>query len=213
MQLASALGISRVSVTQWEGDTTAPDRDRVANLAEVLGVGSDWLLTGADDGFGNANAGPVKRSKPNASFPPKFDALTTNRTLPLLGQTAGGPNGKFLLNGSKIADVFCPPKLAGVPNAYAVMVYGTSMEPRYYPGETVWLNPQIPVRANDDVVIQLRPERDGDEMESYIKQFKSWSSKVLRLWQHNPGEGETNELEFDSNSVLSVHKIVHHETL
>lgn len=45
-QVAAAFGIKRVSVTQWEGDTTAPERDKIAKLAQLLKCDPEWLLTG-----------------------------------------------------------------------------------------------------------------------------------------------------------------------
>ncbi len=154
----------------------------------------------------------VTKPTPNASFPPRWQRFSAAESIPLLGQTAGGANGRFILNGSEVGRVFTPPMLEGVEDAYAVRVYGTSMEPRYYAGETVWLNPHEPVRQGDDVVVQLLTDEENGR-ESYIKRFVSKSSKVTRLWQHNPDETETNELEFDSERVFSVHKIVFHATV
>lgn len=130
----------------------------------------------------------------------------------ILGQTPDGPNGRFMLGDQEVGRVFLPPKLEGVEGAYAVRVFGTSMEPRFKAGETIWLDPNEPVRAGDDVVVQLRA--GGVEgQESYIKEFRSRSRRVLRLWQHNPDEAETCELEFDERSVLAVHKVVYHAML
>jgi phage repressor protein C with HTH and peptisase S24 domain len=182
-------------------------------LAPILGVSVNWLVDGDGEASPVRHGATTARPKPNASFPPQFQSFAQDRLIPLMGQIEAGPNGKFVMNGQKIADIFCPPGLENVPNAYAVRVYGTSMEPRYKAGETVWLNPQAPVRSGDDVVVQLRPEVDGDEMASYIKEFRSRSSKVLRLWQHNPEEGEPKELEFENDDVFSVHKVVHHATV
>lgn len=47
--LADALGISRVSVTQWEGDTTKPDGDNIQRLPEILGGSVDWFYSGRGD--------------------------------------------------------------------------------------------------------------------------------------------------------------------
>lgn len=84
------------------------------------------------------------------------------------------------------------------------------MEPRFKAGETVWINPHEPVRAKDDVVVQLLTDGEDQPTESYIKEFRSQSSKVLRLWQHNPDEDESHEMVFDNEDVFSVHKIVFH---
>ncbi len=100
-----------------------------------------------------------------------------------------------------------PPMLEGIEDAYAVRVYGTSMEPRYFAGQTVWLNPQEPVRQGDDVVVQIITDEENGR-ESYIKRFVSRSSKVTRLYQYNPEEGESHDLTFDTETVFSIHKIV-----
>jgi phage repressor protein C with HTH and peptisase S24 domain len=216
--LASKLGISRVSVTQWENDQTKPESDKYEKIADILGGSADFYLTGGGvvpvsdrllEHMRREVAPP--RTAPNASFPPQYQKFTDS-SLPLLGQTIGGPNGRFLLNGSEVSRVFTPPMLEGVEGAYAVRVYGTSMEPRYYAGETVWLNPHEPVRQGDDVVVQLLTDEENGR-ESYIKRFMSQSSKVTRLWQHNPDEGEQNELTFDTERVFSIHKIVFHATV
>ncbi len=205
--IAQAFGIKRVSVTQWENDTTTPSTEKIPELAALLGVSVDWLLKG-----GEPEREPSQRAKPkpNASFPPRYQEFPQDHSIPLLGQSAGGPNGRFILNGTEVGRVFCPPMLEGVEGAYAVMVYGTSMEPRYFAGETVWVNPHLPVRAGDDVIAQILENGDDQPVESYIKRFESRSSKVLRLYQYNPDEGEERELEFDADKVFSVHKIVFH---
>jgi phage repressor protein C with HTH and peptisase S24 domain len=212
---AESLGIEYQTYAAHENGSRG-----LARSAEVYarryGVSLDWLLRGK--GLQTAPVDLEERikpqpTKPNASFPPKYQQFPTDKSIPLLGQSIGGPNGRFLLNGNEVGRVFCPPGLEGVEGAYAVRVFGTSMEPRYMAGETVWLNPQEPVRANDDVVAQILQNGDDQPVESYIKQFVSRSSKVLRLRQHNPEEGESKELEFDNDKVFSVHKIVFHATV
>ncbi|MFC5760553.1 S24 family peptidase [Rhizobium sp. GCM10022189] len=151
-------------------------------------------------------------TRTNASFPPKYQSFPRDGYIPLRGQSVGGPNGRFVLNGAEVGRLFVPPMLEGVEGAYAVRVYGTSMEPRFKAGETVWINPNEPVRAGDDVIVQVLTDEENDR-ESYIKEFRSQSHKVTRLWQHNPDEGERNELEFDTKKVFSVHKIVFHATV
>lgn len=46
-----------------------------------------------------------------------------------------------------------PPSLEGVRGAYGVRVSGSMMEPRYEPGEIIWLNPNIPGRVGDYVLL------------------------------------------------------------
>ncbi|HGW4115646.1 TPA: LexA family protein [Serratia marcescens] len=44
LQLAKAVGVSRVSVTKWETGTTQPDGENLHVLAQVLSVKPEWLL-------------------------------------------------------------------------------------------------------------------------------------------------------------------------
>jgi len=216
---AESLGVPYPTYTQHENGTRGIVRE--ADLyTRRFKVSLDWLMRGRGQGP-DGSAAAVEdtnvvqlqpRPKPNASFPPRYQSFDGDHSLPLLGQTIGGPNGRFVLNGSEVGRVFTPPMLEGVEGAYAVRVYGTSMEPRYVAGETVWLNPHEPVRQGDDVVLQIATDEENTR-ESYIKKFVSKSSKVTRLWQHNPEEGEANELEFDTEEVFSIHKIVFHATV
>jgi len=166
----------------------------------------DWIDW---DEAGTPPATPSSRPGGNASFPPRYQAFSDVHTVPLLGQSVTGPNGRFILNGQQIARLFCPPGLEGVEGAYAVRVYGTSMEPRFRAGETVWINPHEPVRAGDDVVVQIATDEEH-VYDSYIKSFVSQSGSVLRLRQINPDEGENEMLSFPTGTVFSVHKIVFH---
>jgi phage repressor protein C with HTH and peptisase S24 domain len=202
---------TRGAVGNWELGKEVSIESLTA-ISKLAGVSLSWLAFN-DEAQAEPSAESDQRvPKPNASFPPRHQRFDHDRYVPVMGQTSGGPNGRFILNGSEVARVFCPPGLENVRDAYAVRVFGTSMEPRFMAGETVWLNPQEPVRAGDDVVVQVLRTGDDQPVESYIKQYKSRSSGLVRLWQHNPEEGETHELEFPADAVFSIHKIVFHAT-
>lgn len=125
-------------------------------------------------------------------------------TIPAYGHAMGGKDGQFVLNGNKVADILAPPSLSSIPEAYAVYVVGTSMEPRYLAGEAVFVNPRLPVRKDDFVIAQIGAEVEGDPPYAYIKRFVSMDSRVLRLSQFNPRK----TLEFPRARVASVHRIV-----
>lgn len=46
--VAKQLGVSPQTVSQWEREQHYPNADRLADLARVIGVKVDWLLTGQD---------------------------------------------------------------------------------------------------------------------------------------------------------------------
>jgi phage repressor protein C with HTH and peptisase S24 domain len=123
--------------------------------------------------------------------------------IPAYGQAVGGRDGEFILNGNRIVDILAPPSLQGVPDAYVVYVVGDSMEPRYFAGEAVFVNPRLPVRRGDFVVAQIAVE-DGAPPHAYIKRFVARDARTLRLEQFNPNK----TLEFPVGRVISVHRII-----
>lgn len=48
--VAAHFGIARVSVTQWESQTTRPDPARFVEIAKLYGVDLDWLMNGSGTG-------------------------------------------------------------------------------------------------------------------------------------------------------------------
>ena len=59
-ELAQRMGVSRQSVTKWETGLSAPDLDRLVELADTLGVSLDYLLRDQIDV-------PVVRTAPRAN--------------------------------------------------------------------------------------------------------------------------------------------------
>lgn len=218
IRAAQEAGLGRDFIRDiLRGKKTSIKMEFIDQLAHALQMDSDELrkVTQADAQppvFASMSLAAKPAPAPNASFPPKYQAFRSDSYIPLLGQSVAGPNGRFILNGSEIGRLFVPPSLEGVEGAYAVRVYGTSMEPRFKAGETVWINPNEPVRQGDDVIVQI--VRDDDDIpESYIKEFRSRTNKLTKLWQHNPEEGEANEMVFPSDIVFTVHKVVFHATV
>lgn len=208
-ELALRVQMSQQGIAAIESGGSKRPR-KLRELAKALGRSEDWLLGESDAASGLQSEEPPIEPEPNASFPPNYKPFH-GKLIPLLGQTSAGANGRFHLNGQEVGLVFCPPVLDGVKGAYAVLVYGDSMEPKFEAGETVWLHPYLPVRRGDYVVAQISGEDDFAEPGSYIKQFVSMSASKLTLRQFNPGEGENEVIEFPSTRVLSVHKIVFHQ--
>lgn len=123
--------------------------------------------------------------------------------IPLYGTAVGGIYGQFELNGNRLDNVLAPISLLGVKDAYAVRISGESMEPRYFDGETVFVNPHRRPMRGDYVVAQVQMEEEGLKL-AYVKRFVRWNSERLVLSQHNPEQ----ELDFDAKTVVSVHYIL-----
>ena len=175
-------------------------RGKLEDYARRFGVTTDWLLTGKGSGPKSSDhlVEPV-----NATIGDKLPNAV--KTIPLYGHAIGGQDGEFVLNGNKLDDIAAPPSISGIAGAYAVTVAGESMEPRYFDGETVFVDPGRRVMRGDFVVAQIHhPEADGSAPLAYIKRFVRRNDKELVLEQFNP----VKELRFDHRSVVSVHYIV-----
>jgi phage repressor protein C with HTH and peptisase S24 domain len=91
-----------------------------------------------------------------------------------------------------------------VRDAYAVYVVGDSMEPRYFAGETVFVNPRLPIGKGAFVVAQISGGDEAEPHHAFIKRFVSQDSRRLRLEQYNPKK----VIEFPTSKVVSVHRII-----
>ena len=74
-ELAQRMGVSRQSVTKWETGLSAPDLDRLVELADTLGVSLDYLLRDQAD----APEGPAESGEaaPAESLPEERGEKTT----------------------------------------------------------------------------------------------------------------------------------------
>ncbi len=181
-QLAEAANTTQQSIDRIERDAVKRSRSHV-EVASVLGIEIPTKIANNARISGPAN-------------------LDIGSKLPAYGQAIGGSYGEFVLNGNKIDDILAPPALLGVRDAYAVYVSGESMEPRYFAGEVLFINPRLPVRRGDFVVAQIAQDEHSPPL-AYVKRFVS-KQGTLKLEQFNPPE----ILEFDGGDVVSVHKVV-----
>lgn len=163
------------------------------DIARALGVTEEFLRFGRD-------TLPPTNAVVGGPLP-----ITRSR-IPIYGHAAGGQDGRFILNGEKVGEIYTPPSLEAVADAYSVYVHGESMVPRYEPGEVVHVNPHRPARQGDYVVIQIRT--GDDELAGFVKRFVSRSSKELVVEQLNPPRGHDRLMRFPSRDVVHVHKIV-----
>jgi len=201
-QASSFYGWSYDSYIQHENGTRGLSRS-AKKYAQAYNVGEGWLLTGEGKGLvGNNSSLPFKESyPPNARLLGSVDFDHTKR-IPVYGHAVGGEDGEFPMNGTKLFDVLCPPRLADIEGAYAVLVSGDSMYPRYMDGEIVYLDPTRRVRRGDFVVAQIMLD-EFNIPHAFIKRFVKHDLKELVLEQFNPEQ----QLRFAHDKVVSVHYI------
>jgi phage repressor protein C with HTH and peptisase S24 domain len=162
-------------------------------LAELIGVAPDAL---------RGTSAP-SRSGVRAPFL-RLPPVSTADRIPVMGVGEGGGEGKSLWNGEVVDYVSRPPALSGAPNGYATYVIGTSMEPRYHPGELIYVHPGKPVTAGAYVLVQLKPPAEGEPPLALIKRLAKRTATRIVLEQFNPPK----QIEIPARDVVSIHRIV-----
>ena len=186
-QLAKkAGGITYQAIQQLEA---GGGTKHLVAIARALGVSAEWL----QDGTGPALSGKLTPSR--ASLAEK---------LKVLGMAECGADGWSLWNGDCVDMVDRPASLAGVANAYGVYVVGTSMEPRYYPGELVLTHPGKPVTLGAFVLVQRRSRHDGEPPLAVIKRLVKRTASKITLEQFNPAKS----FDIKSDDIVSIHRVV-----
>ena len=194
-----------------------PRADTLDRLATALKCSSDWLLGKATEAAPGETRGFAGRSAAiGGSLPPSTDPPPPLRrarpsldraaaNLPILGIAVAGKEGFFELNGEVHGYVERPAPLYGVQDAYALYVEDESMVPRYMPGELIFIHPRRPITKDCFVVVQFRPEEDGQAPRALVKQYIRRGGGELYLREYHPA---ARMLTFSLESVLSIHRII-----
>ncbi|WP_246708085.1 helix-turn-helix transcriptional regulator [Bartonella sp. HY038] len=196
-----------------EGKSLSPRIDTLEKIAVVLQTTAQWLMNGEGNaeflhqnahldpssGIYNDNGNDLAESA-NGMIVKGLKFGT--RRLPVFGQAVGGVDGDFPMNGTVLFDVLCPPQLEDVEDAYAIMISGDSMYPRYEDGELAFIDPNRRVKKGDYVVAQVIIKNDTTP-HAFIKKFLRHNAQELVLEQFNP----MKELSFPHANVVSVHFI------
>lgn len=179
--LALAVGTSAPTINKLEkGKMRLSDR-WLGPIAEALGVRPAEIL--GDDAGQAAPAAP--------------------RTLPVYGFAAGAFAGAFTITTEEVERVPAPPGLATVRDAYALIVSGTSMEPRYFAGDLIFVNPHRPPRPGDHVVIQiLNAHPEGRQ--TFVKRYLGETKGDVVVTQYNPPLNTS----WPARHVAFVHRIL-----
>jgi len=163
VHVAEALGVSQSAVAQWESGRSVPSAATAVKIEKLLGV----RYRAADH-----------------DQQPEGRAIRRRR-LPVVGLPVPGDDERILVDGAAHGEIAAPPQLEAIADAKAVYVRGRAMEPRYYPGEVVYLNPARPPNPGDFVFITVQ-EPGFPAAVGYIRQFLGADLVHFRLRALNP---------------------------
>lgn len=154
--LSTGTGPAELSDATYADTADRPIRDRVAEKLSEDSHPSGQEIT---ENY-RTGAEKVGYSEPAQSLEiyraPEFGM----RDLPVRGVAAAGTDALFITNGEPHDWLLRPAVLIGVNEAYAVIAAGSSMEPRYFDGEVVFVHPgrRVAPGHHTFVVVQFYPQ-------------------------------------------------------
>ena len=78
------------------------------------------------------------------------------------------------------------------------------MEPRYHPGEMIYVHPDKPVTVGSYVFVQLRTKAAGEPLLTLIKRLTKKTRTRIVLQQFNP----VKLFDIALNDVIWMHRII-----
>ena len=200
-ELADEIALDKSAISHWERGRSFVPPNKIDAVARKLGVSPEWILFGVGPGPGDR---PLQPGFSSPMAPDHFGMMkmmpydTGPKDLAVYGSAQGGFDGEEVDIAYPIAHIPRPSQLIGAAKAFGVYVVGSSMEPRYFPGEIVLCSPGKPIKKGDFTVIELADHR------AIVKQFMSANDHEVRLRQLNP----EIEKKLARRDVIGIHRIV-----
>lgn len=133
--------------------------------------------------------------------------LVGDADLPIFASARGGLiEDSMIITSEPIDHVKRPSPLATVRGAYGVYVIGDSMSPVYEQGDLILVNPHLPPRPGDDVILCSDDENGGHY--AIVKRLIKSTSDEWHLRQFNPPEGEASEFTLYKDEWPTTHLVI-----
>ncbi len=150
--LAQKVGIATRTLQRWEKGEQVPDSIYLMKIAKATSVRPEWLLTGE----GEMYAYPQEKGKIISLQKETILRKVPIVDIPVLSSVPAG----------KTTAIFHPDYIERYvavdnindPNAFALIVKGTSMSPKIEDGDIVVVSPRREVRNGDICVVRVNDE-------------------------------------------------------
>ncbi|WP_063292053.1 XRE family transcriptional regulator [Pseudovibrio sp. Ad5] len=190
---ADALGIKVPTYTHHENGTRKPKADAIERYARFFGVTPTWLLFGKGNNETESTASTPSQLRRTAQILAPF-------TVPVFGSLSGGGEDYLEATNEALDNIAAPQSLMSAEGAYALYMPGSSMEPRYHEGETLFVNPKKLPRPGEYAAV-LHEVRGIPVWQ--IGRYERLDSGV-RVFSRYNGE----ELRIPATDIRALHKIV-----
>lgn len=206
---AGRAGLSRGYFTDLKNKNLRPRMDTLANILGTIGRSLGDL---------GAELPPTVREVEPAPKP--FALRELEKDIPIRGTTLGGlikvgGNGaaieieRTIIEQEPYGYTRRPPSLSRNLKVYALYVTGDSMNPRYRPGDLVYVDTRREASVGDDVIVQLideaRPDADPAEVQSVIvKTLVRRLADAVELEQFNPPA----VFRIERKRIAAIHRVI-----
>lgn len=203
--LGELVGVSYQAVQQWERGKTAPDRKLTEEVAKALNTTPEYLQFGTLPEQTGEHTNEVAPEKTTAVSPLRYPVATKNyRRVFVVGRGQGGLAERLWTDGDYpvgATDEYA--ELATTDtHAFLTPVVGTSMVPKFNPGDFVFVEPGTVPEPGDDVLVRLVSG------ETLIKKLTSTRGGVMELYSYN--EREQGPMFFKAEDISWMYYIAHY---
>lgn len=201
--LGSLVGVSQAAIGKIENHKVQTT-EILTKLCEVLGIDP---ATMPEEAFGNVRPPQRRAAQPAIALPeyardPAYWAAAAGLIgdVPLYASAEGG-EGSLIIEREPIGSVPRPPSLQGVRDGYALYLTGESMVPEFEPGDTLFVNPRLPVLSDTSCAFF---SSKAEEPLALVKRFLGATDTSWRVRQFNPAD----EFLLDRQEWSVRHRIV-----
>lgn len=194
-ELAKLVGITQPAVKKIEDGVTRRSRF-LPQIAQVLGLNLQELV-------GPQAAAPPalpRRSRRRAEY--ERERVEIDFPIYASEERTGG---EIEIKAKPVDFAVRPAPLQHVPNAYGLLIAGTTMEPEYRPGDLALINPNLAIIGGEVYVFYAQDEGHGRATIKHLRRSTpdSW---LVRLW--NPARGASQDLTLSRREWKWAHRIL-----
>ncbi len=197
-QLAQLAGTSQPQIDRLESGKRKLSIDWMVRLAPHLGVSPIDLSDALAAQLGDRGGKRIDLSSIQLPPPPRGGMGSVPGQIPVRSAARGGKGQEMFLSDGPIGYTARPASLAGVREAYAIYMTGDSMEPRYFSGWLLHVNPfKPPVRGRDTVIYK-------DDNTVMVKEFVRRDNNNTVVRQLNPKQ----DIKIPNREIRETHLVV-----
>lgn len=164
--LAIAVGVTAPAITQWEGGKTEPRGENRERLAEAL-------QCQVSDLYGHTSTLSIST----------IQAMPID--VPVIATAEYRQSGVFNMYPREVIGHVRRPPAFSSKKLFSVYMHGDLMEPLFFAGDHIYVDPIRPPQRGYPVLIQFKAEK-GLEMEAMIRILVRQTPSLIEIRQLNP---------------------------